>query len=77
MDFREWQAGYGPELAEIKVQATLDLARAAMVAREVYAILAARERNGFGVWRMVNLGPSNLETYCLVCGRYLDDCGGC
>lgn len=56
MNFRTWQAEYHPILADIKVRETLE-ARAMIVARYTFKVLAAREKKGFGVWRMVSLKP--------------------
>lgn len=81
MNFREWQAGYSPTLADIKVS-TLDLARAEQVVREVYDILSVSERKGFGVWRAVSIEPCNSDdATCNWHGdhaayeEYLEGCG--
>ena len=68
MDFRQWQAEYHPTMADIKVRANLDLARAWKVAQEVYAVLAASKRKGFSVWRMVSLELVDMSPVCETCG---------
>ncbi len=50
MDFREWQASYGPVLHDIKV-CELDLSHARDVALRMWDFLVSQEKLGYGVFK--------------------------